>query len=269
MIAIVFFLPSFIHAATLKILPGSRTLKINSAASLPAREGLLAAWGFDNADMNTENVMDRSGNRLTGTLNNFSSITKVLGKTGQGLVFDGVDDNVSFGDVAEATTTTLAAWVKPGVVKTGMKIVSKKMSGANSQYGLATSGSSADKFTAVFFTSAASNDVCESMGADGTYAANRWYYVVATYDGDTCKMYVNGIDVTDLTSDLATGVILNTTSPLRIGADGGAAIAAGSYFNGVIDDVRIYGRSLSAFEVQNLFEKTFGSFRIRSTQVSR
>ncbi len=268
-IALIFATPVLADAATLKILPGTRTFKINSAASMPARDGLLGAWGFDNADMNTDNVMDRSGNRLSGSLNNFSSITKVLGKAGQALVFDGVDDNVSFGDVAEATTTTLVAWVKPAVVKGGMKIVSKKMSGASSQYGIATAISNTDKFTSSFFSSGASSDVCESTGTEGTYGANQWYHVVATYDGDVCKIYVNAVDVTDLVSDLASGNITNTTSALRIGADGGASIAAGSYFNGVIDDVRMYGRAFSAVEVQNLYEKMLGSLRIRSTQVAR
>jgi hypothetical protein len=214
---------------------------------------LYGYWTFDPADLtSTTTVYDRSRKGYSGTSAGFGmTLSKTPGKLGEALVFDGTDDTFSMGDVAEPSTITLAAWVKPSTVKGGMKIISKKMSGASSQYGLGTHSSNTDKFTATFFSSAPSSDVCTSTGTDGTYAAHKWYYVVATYDGDTCKIYVNGVDVTSVTSDNASGNILNTTSALRIGAEGGAT--ASGFWTGALDEVRIFGRALTAVEVQSLY----------------
>lgn len=228
-------------------------LTANASEATRQKTALSGLWTMNGPDLTTTTATDKAGVN-NGTLNNFPTPLRLAaGKTGQALIFDGVDDNISLGDTNESGTITLAAWVKPSEQKTGMKIVSKKMSGASSQYGLATHGSSADKFTAVFFSSAPSSDVCDSTGTPGSYAANKWVFVAATYDGDTCKMYVNGADVTTVSSDVASGNILNTSSALRIGADGGASIAAGSYFRGAIDDVRIYSTALTAAQIYTLY----------------
>ena len=219
-------------------------------------DGLIGYWTFNGPDISATTATDKSGSGNNGTLTSFpSTLASVItaGKSGQALVFDGTATNIDLNDTNEPGAITLAAWVKPSLVKGGMKIVSKKMSGSSAQYGLATSISNTDKFTSSFYSSAPSSDVCESSGTDGTYSANQWYFVVATYDGDTSKMYVNGLDTTSVLSDIASGSILNGTSKLRIGADGGASILAGSYFSGGIDEVRIYSRALSVSEIQRLY----------------
>jgi hypothetical protein len=247
----------------------SGTLKVNSSNVSHPEPGLMGLWTFDGGSLTASNVLDKSGGNLAGTLNSFTAVKTYPGKRGQALVFDGSDDNVSFGDVAEAQNITLAAWVRPSAVKTGMKIVSKKMGGASSQYGLGTSLTDANKFTAVFYSSAPSFDVCDSQGAAGTYEANKWYFVVGTYDGDFCKIYVNGVDATNVISDDASGFLLNTTSELRIGADGGASIAAGSYFQGAIDEVRIYSYAMTGAEVAKLYGINAGGLNANSSKNDR
>lgn len=83
------------------------------------------------------------------------------------------------------------------------------------------------------------------------FSPNQWYHVMVTYDGSrtsrAIKIYVNGksmkfkvfVDDLNLTFD-------EVKEPFRIGSGGGL----GSRFKGLIDDVRIYGRTLSAEEVQ-------------------
>ncbi len=229
--------------------------------------GYLAGyWTFDGPDLTPTSVFDRSRHDIPGTLTGFSSLKTAMipGKLGQALIFNGSSDYITMDDVAEPGTISLAAWVKPAVVKTGMKIISKKMSGAGAQYGLATHGSNADKFTSVFFSSSPASDVCVSTGAEGTYTANKWYFVVATYDGDVCKMYVNGVDVTTVTSDTASGDILDTSSVLRVGAEGGATPAG--FFTGALDEVRIYTKALSPAEVVGLYTSSGGALNISSSK---
>jgi hypothetical protein len=225
---------------------------VNVSHPILRQSEMVGYWSFNGPDM-IGRVLDRSGQGNSGYLLNFATSTAVRagGKVGQALLFDGVDDNILLNDTNDHANITLSAWVKPTTQKTGMKIISKKMSGASSQYGLATHDSSSDKFTATFYSSGVSSDVCDSTGTDGSYTAGEWYHVAATYNGSTCAIYVNGVDVTTVSSDTASGDINNTSSALRIGAEGGSS--PGSYFSGVIDEVQIFNRALSATEVKSLY----------------
>jgi hypothetical protein len=73
--------------------------------------------------------------------------------------------------------------------------------------------------------------------------ANVWAHLAATYDGAMLRLYVNGVQVA---SRAQTGLITTTTGPLRTG---GNAIW-GEYFQGRLDEVRVYNRALSQAEIQ-------------------
>ena len=64
-----------------------------------------------------------------------------------------------------------------------------------------------------------------------------------TYDGAALRLYVNGV----LTATQArTGAIETNTSPVRIGGNS----PYGEFFQGLIDEVRVYNRALSQTEIQ-------------------
>jgi hypothetical protein len=71
----------------------------------------------------------------------------------------------------------------------------------------------------------------------------QWQYVTATYDGATARFYVNG---TQVASKAFTGNVGDSNS-WRIGAYG---TNPGGFFDGLIDEVRIYDRALTATQVQ-------------------
>ena len=64
-----------------------------------------------------------------------------------------------------------------------------------------------------------------------------------TYDGSLLVLYVNGVQVA---SKALSGTIQASTNPLWIGGNQ----PYGEYFNGLIDDVRVYNRALSQAEIQ-------------------
>jgi hydrogenase maturation factor HypE len=72
---------------------------------------------------------------------------------------------------------------------------------------------------------------------------NAWTHLAATYDGANLRIFVNGVQVGALAQ---TGNMLVSARTLRIGGNS----VWGEYFNGVIDDVRVYNRALSAAEIQ-------------------
>ena len=74
------------------------------------------------------------------------------------------------------------------------------------------------------------------------------YFVTCTYDGSNEKMYVNG---TLAATGSTTATPLTGTGNLYVG--GGSS---GWYFPGIIDDVRVYDRALSANEIGYLYFQT-------------
>jgi hypothetical protein len=74
-------------------------------------------------------------------------------------------------------------------------------------------------------------------------AVNTWTHLAATYNGSVLRLYVNGVQVKTRT---LSGSIQTSASALRIGGNS----IWGEYFSGLIDEVRIYNRSLTAAEIQ-------------------
>jgi len=79
----------------------------------------------------------------------------------------------------------------------------------------------------------------------------RWYYLVGTYDKDAggteeVKLYRDGVQV--VTGDFSSAINLNNL-PVRISG----LSDSDALFTGKIDDVRIYNRALSPFEIAQLY----------------
>jgi hypothetical protein len=94
----------------------------------------------------------------------------------------------------------------------------------------------------------ATNSGLTSAEADGNtvLSANTWYSSCGTYDGSNVRIFINGVE--DGTAGALTGTMPNNGSNLTIGRRDD-----GFYFPGKIDDVRIYNRSLSQNEIQQLY----------------
>jgi hypothetical protein len=72
--------------------------------------------------------------------------------------------------------------------------------------------------------------------------AGTWYHVVATYDGTTMRLYVNGV----LENSLATGLsVENHTQQFALGKLSNGS----SYYNGLMDEVAVYGSALSQQQI--------------------
>ncbi|MEO8678624.1 MAG: Ig-like domain repeat protein [Vicinamibacterales bacterium] len=95
----------------------------------------------------------------------------------------------------------------------------------------------------------------------GTYATQgpsrlqpmQWYHLGATFDGTTVRVYVNGVAVA---SDLIGSPIQYDSHPVPLifGDDWQYGYANGADYRGLIDDVTIHDRALSAAEMQAMFD---------------
>jgi hypothetical protein len=75
-------------------------------------------------------------------------------------------------------------------------------------------------------------------------AANAWVHLAATYDGANQRLFVNGQEVSNRAQS---GPISTSAGLLRIGGNQ----VWGEYFQGRIDEVRVYNRALSQAEIQS------------------
>ena len=199
-----------------------------------ASTGLVAAFGFDEASGTT--AVDTSGTGNTGTVNGATRTTS--GRFGAALSFDGVNDQVSVADAASLDLTnamTLEAWVRPSALTSWRTILMKEQTGGLI-YGLYASGDTNRPSVHVYTN--AERDV------RGTAALtlNTWTHVAATYDGAVLRFYIGGAQVG---SANITGSMAPSTGLLRIGGNG----IWGEWFSGLIDEVRVYRRVLTAAEI--------------------
>jgi hypothetical protein len=161
------------------------------------------------------------------------------GKYGKALAFNGTSSLVTVNDTAAlhlTTAMTLEAWVRPSASGSWRSTLLKETSNGLA-YGLYASDASSRPDGSIHI--AADIDVT----GPAAIALNVWTHLAASYDGTAFKLYVNGIQVT---SRAVSGSVATSTSPLRLGGNK----IWGEYFAGVIDEVRIYNRALSAAEIQ-------------------
>jgi hypothetical protein len=181
-----------------------------------------------------------SGNALHGVISGAAWTT--AGRFGNGLSFDGVNDWVTIADHARLDLTTgmtLEAWVRPAALAGFTTVVQKERGTTSLAYSLYGSNDSSRPPAGYINLSGIDHS---AVGPD-VLPLSTWSHLAATYDGTVLLLYVNGVQVA---SRSVGGSISTSADPLRIG---GNAIW-GEYFDGLIDEVRIYNRALTPAEIQ-------------------
>jgi hypothetical protein len=85
-----------------------------------------------------------------------------------------------------------------------------------------------------------------------------WKHFVGSYDGSKMRLYFDG----ELIGENSVSVTLSTqNNELIIGSNGGNQ----RFFDGLIDDVRIYDRALTPLEIEKLFHRGFHRIQRRYT----
>lgn len=235
---------------------------VNTSNPNLVKNGLVGYWTFDGKNMTNATATDSSGGGTNGTLTNMTGASsKTIGKIGQDLRFDGVDDYINLGTgtlgiPAGSTAMSISAWVKVSAYQSYGAIVGKGR--ADAPYGgwqLNTNGDSGgSKFDfALNISGVWSSSIIN--GAPGqNYATGKWYHVVGTYDGTTIKVYVNAVvDSSVAVPGTIQYAVGDSAANVLLGRNPGFS-GANNHFNGIIDDVRIYNRALTAREIQSLYK---------------
>lgn len=205
--------------------------------------GLVAAYGFDEGIGTT--TADLSGTGNPGTITGPTWTTS--GKFGSALTFNGTSGWVRITDSASLHLTigsTLEAWVYPFSIPpsnctgTNCRFMDVIMKDSDRYYLLASSDNLQRPEAGGIFTTGK-----HILYGPGALAINTWTHLAIAYDSTTLRLYVNGLLVSAAPE---TALITTSTNPLYIGGDQ----TMGQYFNGRIDEVRVYNRGLGAGEIQ-------------------
>ena len=226
--------------------PWTENLKIS--ASMRTLEDftyvyLCGHWRFDEGSGSM--AQDSSGFCNDGTVYGASW---TYGKIGNALYFDGINDQVVVPDSNSLDVSdqlTIMAWIKPHSVYTG----------GNWRY----DDPILCKRYAYYFVMNADGKLAFYgygllppgwvVGANMSGCVNTWVHVAVTYDGNYVKLYING---TLDTSVPKTGSIVINDKCVRMGY-----VDYNRHFHGIIDDVRIYNKALTADEIYQKYLEGF------------
>jgi lysophospholipase L1-like esterase len=214
-------------------------------------------------DVNSSLVYDYSNNSNDGTLNGGVTFNSTGGVYGGSYEFDGDNDYLEIPQSSSINVSgneiTLSAWVKSDVNTGTRMIISKPVSDSthtspyfayNIQLQI-----NAGQFFPRMWISTTNNPTGAFTGNPGSsISADTWYHIVGTYNGSHICTYLDGVLLGSCAS--ASGNLLTYETPLRIGTNGDLT----ELFNGSIDEVMIYNRALSEFEITQLYNSTYSRF---------
>lgn len=203
--------------------------------------GLVMHYDFN--EMSGTVIKDKSGLFNDGIFQGEPEWTD--GRFGGGVSFNGVDDFIDCGNPNNLNITneiTIAAWIK------------QRDAGNGEHNPWITKGDHS------FALKHATGNVCEFFVYDGGWQTahapldesynDEWFHFSGTFDGSSLVIYRNGERVVE---EPYSGVINQTNDPINIGRN---SEATDRFWDGVIDELRIYNIALSDEQVFAIYNDT-------------
>jgi hypothetical protein len=175
------------------------------------------------------------------------------GKVDLAFSFDGDGDYVDVGDVDLPGAFTIDAWINPADLSQNRMIMSKDDGGGNRSYDFRVD--LAGKLHGHVLTAAGLET--EYQTTDSVVTTGSWHHVAVTYDGNASagqkfRFFVNGEEVSAV---LAPGTQDNGGAPKDVAwpAKIGIYSASGQPFQGLIDEVEVFGRALCQPDIAAIY----------------
>jgi len=221
------------------------TFSIRGAGSLPD-EGLIAYYPFNgNAD-------DESGNGYDGTVNGATLTTNRFGDADSAYHFDGNDD-IELTDFSVPETFSISLWVDPASIDISQCIIGKHSSSGDNLFVFGlwdgdNSNGGINKEYHVRIRSASVDLVAATQGIQHLVVVVE----KTSFAESEISVYKDGAQIYQSILNDVIGDLSGKGWVIGQDWDGGLKT---DFFQGDIDDVRIYDRALSAAEIQNLYNE--------------
>jgi hypothetical protein len=202
-------------------------------------QGLIAYYPFNGTANDAIGTND-------GTVNGAVLTTDRFGNANNSYNFDGVSSYISFNTVPlnQIGNWTMTAWVEPASLNQAGSLITMGYDNGISANGFAFDICGAN-------TGLLGNNLLFVFGGINSFesgysfaSSNQWYHVVMLCDSGVTELFVNGLQTVNTT----TGITPNTPTSFKIGSASGVR-----FFNGSMNDIRIYNRALSSNEVSQLY----------------
>ena len=228
------------------------TISSNAPGFVQAPSGAVGYWSFN------DDLVDHSGSRNDGVAEGDAKI--IYGIMGKALQLDGDGDYVQIKDNWNLDITSgfsLSAWIKFDTLypEANYARILEKGTSPGDKYWMFYVKSSKQ----IGFGFANGLDEIAQKTTKTDWQTGKWYHIVGTYDpnggSNNMKIFVNGV----LNSQSSqTGVPVANSDPLMIGGKNPAIF---DFWQGGIDEVRIYRKALSATDITNLYNSPYGSLK--------
>jgi len=205
--------------------------------------GLVGWWRFNgNAD-------DSSGNNNNGAVE--GGATYDPSPMGQALSFDGVDDYVNCGSGAILKPTqniTIEMWVKPSLTQNQYADI---LGCHQYNQGYVVQQDSTDTNNYYFaYNNDGTNGGWQGMWIKTQLTPGVWQHFVVQKEGNTIRHFLNGIQTTS--GAVSGDIYYSPTEPFYIGI--GWLLTSNRYFEGSIDDVRIWNVALLLEQLGQVYD---------------
>jgi hypothetical protein len=207
-------------------------------------KGLVAYYPFNG------NALDESGNGNDGTVNGAVLRADRHGTSNKAYQFDGLDDYINIPNHASLEIPTggltISAWIYKKGKGAGVTVLTKG-NGAANNYDYALHANTGNQIAYAWITYRKKHN--DAKTGNDTYQPGMWQHVAVVHvSGSIIEFYVNGLQGHTVSSSATRA---NGGDELRIGRQ---TSNHGGSFDGLIDDIRIYNRALSADEVKALYD---------------
>ncbi len=230
------------HSKTLSL-----TVQALTVGCIPPASGLVSWWPGDG---NADDIIGSNPGTLEG------GATFAPGLVGQAFSFNGVDGAVetTATDVMNRLPFTVDAWVNPSLRSDGTDFPNNAIS--NDNPGLYGNGFGVNVFPGGSQLKVEFEDGFRAVPGV-SFNAGQWYQIAVVYTSGNYKAYVNGQLVDDFNFNQGAPDGVNF---VRIGKHNNDVGTYGTrrFFNGLIDEVQIFNSSLTASEIQSIFNAGSG-----------
>ncbi|MHC4841911.1 MAG: LamG-like jellyroll fold domain-containing protein, partial [Planctomycetota bacterium] len=253
-------LPDVLASSKPKVASIPTVTKAAALTDVPT-EGLVGYWPLDDAATSTT-AKDKSGNGFDVKI--LGRSRRARGMYGGAVEFDGIDDFVDLGNPETLNIDgdiTMSAWIRTS-------------NASRPHHSILSHGYTREPPGEVVLRLARGRDTFISSANGGSWAGpektsgtgigleddvllNNWLHLASVCEGTTWRLYINGLLAHEKQGRFGT---VKVNANWAIGGKGRVDDSESSdrFFEGLIDEVRIYNRALSAEEVSRLVGKTEG-----------